>query len=109
VVWSNLRTAAVLELIVMLFQVFGVGSLCLNRLLPSTRWADHGRTGSVVALIGLAITGALCGRLASDFALFAGGTMTVLLIGLTTGSGSGQIDSGADSRGRINPEPNLAG
>ena len=56
------------ELTVMLFQVCGVTSLCLNRLLPATRWAFHGRIGSIVALVGLAIAGALCGRHASELA-----------------------------------------
>jgi uncharacterized membrane protein YcfT len=107
--WSNLRICALLELTVMLFQVAGVMALCLNRLLPATRWAAHGRTGSVVALVGLAVAGALCGRHASEFGLFAGVTMTVLLIGLTTGNGSGCTDSEADSRSPIGVEPNLAG
>jgi hypothetical protein len=106
--WSSLRACAVLELAVMLFQVFGVGALCLNRLVPDTRWAGRGRVGAIVALIGLAIAGALCGRLASEFALFAGVTMTVLLIGLTTGSAAGHA-AVADAPGRIGAEPNLAG
>ena len=38
-----------------------------------------------LALIGGFATGALCGRHASEFALYAGGTMTFLLIGMTTG------------------------
>jgi uncharacterized membrane protein YhaH (DUF805 family) len=108
-VWSNVRVCGVLELAVMLFQVFGVAALCLNRLLPASRWADRGRIGAIVALFGLGVAGALCGRHASEFALFAGGTMTVLLIGMTTGSGSGQNDSRGDSRGLMTAEPNLAG
>jgi len=106
---TNLRFCAVLEMTVMLFQVFGVGALCLNRLLPATRWAVRGRIGSVVALLGLAVAGALCGRQGSEFGLFAGGTMTVLLIGLTTGNSTHHNDSRGDSRTRISPEPNLAG
>jgi hypothetical protein len=106
--WSSLRLCAVLELAVMLFQVFGVGALCLNRLLPDTRWGGRGRVGSIVALVGLAIAGALCGRLASEFALFAGVTMTVLLIGLTTGGAAGHA-AAAEVPARIGAEPNLAG
>jgi len=106
--WSNLRICALLELTVMLFQVCGMTALCVNRLLPATRWAAHGRTGSIVALVGLAIAGALCGRHASEFGLFAGVTMTVLLIGMTTGNGNGRSDSEADSRSPISVEPNLA-
>jgi hypothetical protein len=107
-IWSNLRVCALLELTVMLLQVFGVAALCLNRLLPATRWARRGRIGLVVALVGLAVAGALCGRHASEFALYAGGTMTVLLIGMTTGHAGGHADPEGDSRGRISPEPNLA-
>ena len=83
----NVRVCALLELSVILFQVCGVAALCLSRLLPTTRWAQRSRVVFVVALFGLGIAGALCGRLDSEFALFAGGTMTVLLIGMTCGGG----------------------
>ncbi len=86
-VWSNVSLCSMLELAVILFQVCGVGSLCLNRLMPTTPWGDRGRIIFVVALVGLGIAGALCGRHDSEFALFAGGTMTVLLIGMTMGTG----------------------
>jgi uncharacterized membrane protein YhaH (DUF805 family) len=86
--WSHLRVDAVLEVVVMLFQFIGVATLCLTRLVPETRWADRGRIGFVFALVGLGVFGALCGRFDSEFALFAGGTMTVLLIGMIAGSGS---------------------
>ena len=86
--WSNLRIDAVLELVVMLFQFIGVATLCLTRLVPETRWADRGRVGFVFALVGLGVFGALCGRFGSEFGLFAGGTMTVLLIGMIAGSGT---------------------
>ena len=84
-VWSNVRLCAILELSVVLFQVFGVGALCLSRLLTATRWACRGRVGVIVAMVGLGVAGAMCGRHDSEFALFAGGTMTVLLIGMTVG------------------------
>lgn len=84
--WSNLHSAAVLELVVMLFQVVGVAALCLYRLVPRSRWAEFGRVAFVVAVLGLGVAGALCGRHDSEFALFAGGTLTVLLIAMTTGS-----------------------
>ena len=66
-VLSNL--CSVLEFSVMLFQVFGVAALCLSRLLPptSTRWVSWGRAGFVVAMIGLGLAGALCGRHDSEF------------------------------------------
>jgi uncharacterized membrane protein YhaH (DUF805 family) len=105
--WSTVRLEAILELIVILFQVCGVVALCLTRLVPATRWADRGRAVFIIAMVGLGVAGALCGRHDSDFALFAGGTMTVLLIGMTIGHG------GADAAGSIGPrrliDPTAAG
>jgi hypothetical protein len=106
-VWSNVSLCALLELAVILFQVCGVGSLCLNRLMPTTPWADRGRIVFVIALIGLGIAGALCGRHDSEFALFAGGTMTVLLIGMTMGGGSSEATGRVGRLARA--ETNLAG
>jgi hypothetical protein len=88
VISTPANLCAVFELLVVMFQVCGIMGLCLNRLTPrSTRWSSHGQIGSIIALFGLGIAGALCGRHDSEFALFAGGTMTILFIGLTTGSG----------------------
>ena len=95
-VWSSLRLDSILEPLVLVFQVVGVMGLCATRLMPATRWAARGRVGYIVALVGLGMTGALCGRQDSEFALFAGGTMTLLLIGMTIGSG--QTDSAGTSR-----------
>jgi hypothetical protein len=91
----NVRLCALLELSVILFQVSGVATLCLSRLLPATRWATRGRVGFIVALIGLGIAGALCSRHDSAFALFAGGTMTALLIGMTYGGGQAEANDPA--------------
>ena len=86
---THLSVCTIFEILVVLFQMCGILGLCLNRLLPrSTRWSSSGLAGLIVALFGLAIAGALCGRHDSEFALFAGGTMTVLLIGMTMGGGS---------------------
>jgi hypothetical protein len=86
---SHLNFCGVSEMFVMLFQTFGVLCLCLYRLLPRSSALSHwGRTGFIIALFGLGISGALCGRHDSEFALFAGGTMTLLLIGMTMGSGA---------------------
>jgi hypothetical protein len=109
IVLTNLRVSAVLELTVMLFQVFGVAALCVSRLFPATRWANRGRNGAILALVGLAATGAVCGRHASEFALFAGVTMTILLIGMTTGGGNVEDDQRRATLARISPEPHLAG
>jgi hypothetical protein len=81
----QLNQCAVLELLVVLFQLCGVMGLCLNRLIPRSIWSSRGRIGLIVALFGLGIAGALCGRHDSEFALFAGVTMTILLIGMTMG------------------------
>ena len=86
--WSNVRLEAILEMIVILFQVCGVVALCLTRLVPAARWADRGRVVFIIAMVGLGVAGALCGRHDSEFALFAGGTMTALLIGMTIGNGA---------------------
>ena len=86
--WTNVRLEAILELIVILFQVCGVVALCLTRLIPATRWAERGRVVFILAMVGLGVAGALCGRHDSEFALFAGGTMTALLIGMTIGNGA---------------------
>jgi len=105
-VWTTVRVCAWLELSVVLFQVFGVVALCLSRLTPGTRWADRGRVGYVVALVGLGVAGALCGRHDSEFALFAGGTMPLLLIGMT--AGTSHSDTTASTRARVVAEANLA-
>ena len=86
--WSNISLASVLEMVVMLFQVFGVVSLCMTRLISDVRWAERGRVVFIIAMVGLGVAGALCGRADSEFALFAGGTMTALLIGMTIGNGT---------------------
>ena len=86
--WSNVRLEGILEMIVILFQVCGVVALCLTRLVPAARWAERGRVVFIIAMVGLGVAGALCGRHDSEFALFAGGTMTALLIGMTIGNGA---------------------
>ena len=101
------RDCAWLELAVVLFQVFGVVALCLNRLATTGKWSDRGRLGFVVALLGLGVAGALCGRHDSEFALFAGGTMTLLLIGMTVGGVPGHAT--APKRPLAGVEPTLAG
>ena len=84
---SQIPTCAVLECLVVFFQVFGVAALCAAKLFPRSRVAHHARYAYVLALVGLGIVGASCGRHDSQFALFAGVTMTVLLIGMISGGG----------------------
>lgn len=101
------NVCAVFEVLVVLFQLCGILGLCMSRLMPrSTRWCSRGKAGFVVALIGLGVAGALCGRHDSQFALFAGGTMTVLLIGMTAGSSS--IDQDQPARPGRSTKPELA-
>jgi hypothetical protein len=106
-VWTSVRLCAWLEVLVVLFQVSGVAALCLYRLAPATRWGARGRVGFVVAMVGLGFAGALCGRNDSEFGLFAGATMTFLLVGMT--AGSGHVDTTAPTHARVSAEPNLAG
>jgi hypothetical protein len=107
VLGAHLSVCEVFEILVVLFQVCGVMGLCLTRLMPcSPRWTSRGQVGFIIALFGLGIAGALCGRHDSEFALFAGGTMTVLLIGMTVGSGS--IEKAEPALASVATEPELA-
>ncbi len=107
VIGSNLSVCTIFECLVVFFQLCGILGLCLNRLMPrSTSWSSRGQVGLIVALFGLGIAGALCGRHDSEFALFAGGTMTVLLIGMTMGSVS--IEKAEPSRQCVTSEAELA-
>jgi hypothetical protein len=104
---SPITVCSVFEILVVLFQVCGILGLCLNRLMPrSTRWSSRGQAGSIIALFGLGIAGALCGRHDSEFALFAGGTMTVLLIGMTMGGC--RLDDRSPAPALVASEPELA-
>jgi hypothetical protein len=85
---TNLDACALLELAVFVLQVVGVLGVCLCRLLPGSAWARRGRAALVLVLLGLAAAGAALGTHDSEFALFAGGTITLLLIGITLGSGA---------------------
>jgi hypothetical protein len=103
----GVRLCAVCELAVIFFQVFGVAALCLTRLSRANRWVERGRLGFVIALVGLGMAGAMCGRNDSSFALFAGVSMTLLLIGMNMGSGPA---GATDVHGLTGARPrNLAG
>ncbi len=94
---------ALLECLVVVFQVIGVAGLCLCRLCPGTSWSGRGRLLFLVAMVGLGIVGAICGRQDSEFGLFAGGTMTVLLIGMIAGSGSTEPTPTVELGSRVEP------
>ncbi len=79
---------AIMKAAVILFQVGGVAGLGISRLGSCPRWAGRGRVALVIALVGLGVAGALCGgQQESEFSLFAGGTITLLLVGMTIGGG----------------------
>ena len=99
---TKINVCAVLELLVVFFQVCGIMGLCLSRLMPRSAWSYRGKIGFIVALFGLGIAGALCGRHDSEFALFAGGTMTILLIGMTIGGST--IDATEPAPNRMGTE-----
>jgi hypothetical protein len=86
VVW-HARTRSYLEVGVVVFQCAGVASLLLSRLLPKTPWADRGRAAFLTSLVGLGALGILCAGYASDFALFAGAGMAILLHVVILGEG----------------------
>jgi hypothetical protein len=94
-------SCALLEALVMFFQFIGISALCLSRLLPGTRWAWRGKRAFVVALVGLAVAGAMVGRHDSHFAQFAGLTMTALLIGMIAGPGPIEMIASNGQPGRV--------
>ena len=85
--WTPVRLGVCMNLLVVLFQVFGVLALCLSRLHVAPHWVGRGRVAFAVALVGLGLAGALCGRHDQQFGLFAGLSITTLLIGMTVGGG----------------------
>lgn len=103
---TTVRACLLAETFVMLFQVVGVAGLCLSRLAAGTSWARKGHAAFVVAILGLGVAGAIAGRNDSAFGLFAGGTMTLLLIGMISGSGAGDPTRATGSMEAI--EPGLA-
>lgn len=94
---SHVHPGALVECFVMIFQFAGLAGLCLSRLLPGTRWSGRGRAMVLLALVGLGVAGAISGRQDSAFGLFAGGTMTVLLIGMIAGGDAAGATVGGDA------------
>src|SRR4051794_9454385 len=84
--FSTVGADSLLECMVALFQVAGVVALIVMRLYPGRPWASRARIAFILALMGLGVSGALCGLHDSEFALFAGGTITFLFVGLTIGN-----------------------
>jgi hypothetical protein len=74
------RIRAYFEIGVILFQCAGVATLLLSRLVPTnTRWRSPGHKAFVGSLSGLGVSAVLCAWYASDFALFAGCALAILL------------------------------
>ena len=84
----DLRPGLLVECFVLVFQVVGLAGLAISRLLPDSAWASRGRAVLLLAMVGLGVAGAVSGRADSAFGLFAGVTMTVLLIGGIVGGGA---------------------
>jgi hypothetical protein len=76
------RTRRMLETAVMALQVVGALALVWSKLEPASGLAAWTLVG---AQIGLGTIGIVCARLGSDFALFAGATLVVLLLGTIFG------------------------
>jgi hypothetical protein len=89
-----IRSGSLLETLVLLVQVAGIGGLLLSRLVPATPWAWRGRVVVVLALVALALLGSACNPHSSGMGLYAGGTMTVLFVGMISG---GSHPSATDS------------
>ena len=90
---SVLREAQVrslLDFAVVVFQVAGVASLVLARFVVAGKLAKGGRLGFVAAMVGLGVAGTLCAWYGSEFALFSGGSMALLLNGVILGAGGPQ-------------------
>jgi hypothetical protein len=67
---------------VMLFQTAGILMLALAKLAPPGIWTSRGAMGVMISQVGLTITGMICSRFYSDFALFAGATVVALFLGM---------------------------
>lgn len=82
------RSSGMVEFLIIILQICGIAALFVSRLASGASRRQAGRTAFVAALIGLGIAGAWCARHESEFGLFAGGTMTLLFIGMTLGTGA---------------------
>lgn len=80
------RPGFIFESLVMVFQVVGLASLIFARLLPTGRWMRRGKLIFVLSLVGLGLAGAICAHHRSSMGLFAGGSITFLLVGMIAGS-----------------------
>jgi hypothetical protein len=81
-----IRSGFVFDSLVLVFQLAGLAGLVASRFMPATRWAGRGRLLVLLALLGLGVAGAICHHHRSGMGLSAGGTMTILLVGMISGS-----------------------
>lgn len=76
------RSRRELECTVLVLQVAGVLALVASKLAPDKPWVS----GVLLGIqLGLGVTGTLCARYGSDFALFAGATLGAVLVTVSTG------------------------
>lgn len=90
--FSPSRPGFVFESLVMIFQVIGLASLVLSRLLPAHRWTQRGKMVFTWAIVGLAVAGSICAHHHSSMGLFAGGSVTFLLVGMIAGNHAAVAD-----------------
>lgn len=104
VVWeAQVRT--VLNVTVVVLQITGLASFLLTSFFPGGQLARRGQHGFVTAMLGLGVAGSLCAWYGSEFALFSGGSMAVLLNGVILGSGTSHGASVSDLLGEADRSP----
>ena len=97
-------SCAALEAIVMAFQVIGVASLCLTRLMPGTAWAVQGRRAFVFSLMGLGGAIVLIPALVYLFGMTqhqAQGTSLATLLLPMSPADLGALEAASDEYGRF--------
>lgn len=80
-----------LQYLVVALQLVAIAAFVLAQFGTATRWARLGRFAFVAAMIALGLAGILCAGYTSEFALFAGGTLAVLLVLANLGAGGPAI------------------
>jgi hypothetical protein len=83
---STSRPGFVFESLVMLFQMVALTTLVLARLLPRHRWTHFGKAVFTWAIVGLGVAGSICAHHQSTMGLFAGGSVTFLVVGMIAGN-----------------------
>jgi hypothetical protein len=88
---SDIATRQAMEMTVMAFQVAAVLALAWSRLAPRSGAASGALLTSQVAL---GVAGSVCAGFESGFALFAGATLVVVLLGTILGPSGHGFEAG---------------